>query len=316
MRLAVLTAERRFTIEEAPVPEPGPDEVLVRVAACGVCASDLDVWQGVGQPDYPRHLGHEVSGTVVAAGPQVQALVEGDRVGVWVTTHGYADYVAVPETHCRTVGAVALDTALLEPLGCAVNAVERADVRLGDDVVVVGAGFMGNLVQQLVALRGPARVVVADTRADALARAATLGADRTVDVTQESLRDAVAERTDGRGADVTFECTGTQRALDGLGDVTRMSGRLVLVGFHQGPPREIPLGHWNWMAYDIVNGHFRDEAVILGGMTAGARLLTAGSLSLADLVTHRFGPDDIDTAFGTALAKPAGFAKATVVFAP
>jgi L-iditol 2-dehydrogenase len=92
-----------------------------------------------------------------------------------------------------------------------------------------------------------------------------------------------------------------------------MSGKVVLVGFHQGPPRSIPLGYWNWMAYDLRNAHFRETSAILRGMAVGARLLRAGLVDLAAHVTHRFELADIGTAFDTALSKPAGFVKATVV---
>ncbi len=225
-----------------PVPAIGPADVLVRVAACGVCASDLEAWNGSGNPAYPLHLGHEASGTVEEVGAEVRDLRPGDTVGVWVTSRGYSDYVAVPAAHCRVVHGVPLGQALAEPLACAANAVEAADVRLGDDVVLIGAGFMGNLVHQLVNLRGARRVVVADTRPDALARASAQGATRVVDVTSESLPDAVRELTGGRGADLTFECTGTQGALTSIGGVTRMSGTLVLVGFHQGSAARDPAG--------------------------------------------------------------------------
>jgi L-iditol 2-dehydrogenase len=314
VRIAVLFGRERFAVEDAPIPEIGPDGVLVRVAACGVCASEQAVWTGTVPTDYPLYLGHEVSGTVVAVGAQVTTFAVGDPVGVWVTSHGYAEFVAVKAAYCRAAGDVPLDCALAEPLACAANAVERADVRLGDDVVLIGAGFMGNLVQQLVALRGVRQLIVADTRPDALARAASLGATRVVDVGSESMNDVVAELTDGRGADVSFECTGSQAALLSVGDVTRMSGKVVLVGFHQGAPREIPLAHWNWMAYDIVNAHFREVSTVMRGMTVGMRLLVSGALSVAPLVTHRFTVEDINVAFQTARDKPDGFVKATVVF--
>jgi 2-desacetyl-2-hydroxyethyl bacteriochlorophyllide A dehydrogenase len=316
MRIAALTGTGEFALEETDVPGIRPDEVLVRVAACGVCASELDAWRGLGSTDFPLYLGHEVSGTVEQVGADVVDLDVGARVGVWVTTRGFAEYVAVRADYCFDVGDIRLDSALAEPLACAANAVEKADVRLGDDVVIVGAGFMGDLVHQLVALRGPRQVIVADTRADALSRAAELGATCTVDVAAESLPDVVRGLTGGKGADVTFECTGTQAALATVGDVTRMSGKIVLVGFHQGPPREIPLGYWNWMAFDIVNAHFRDVGVIMRGMSIGIRLLAAGKVSIEPLVTHRFPLADIAAAFQTAFDKPAGFVKATVVMDP
>lgn len=312
MKLAVLTAPATFEIRDVPVPTPAPDEVLVQVAACGVCTSELDMWQGLGSENFPLHPGHEVSGTVAEVGEAVRGIAVGDPVAVWATGRGFAEYVAVKAEYCRPAGEVPLDLALAEPLACSVNTVELADVRLADDVVIIGAGYMGNLVQQLVALRGARHVVVADTRPDALERAAALGATRVVDVRSESLADVVAELTDGRGADITFEVTGSQQAIPVLGGVTRMSGKVVIVGYHQGEPRQIPLGDWNWMAFHIVNAHFRDVATIMRGMTIGMRLLLSGQLAMEPLVTHRFSLGDIGTAFATAHEKPAGFAKAVV----
>lgn len=312
MKLAVLTSPFTFEVVEEPVPSVAPDEVLVQVAACGVCTSELDTWQGLGPDSFPRTPGHEVSGTVAEVGAQVETFAVGDPVAVWATGRGFAQYVAVKAEYCRPAAGVPLELALAEPLACSVNSVELADVRLGDDVVIVGAGFMGNLVQQLVALRGARHVVVADTRPDALDRAKALGATRVVDVRSESLAQAVQELTDGRGADITFEVTGSQAAIGVLGQVTRMSGKIVVVGYHQGEPRQIPLGEWNWMAFQILNAHFRDVATIMRGMTVGMRLLTSGQLAMEPLVTHTFALDDIGTAFRTSHEKPAGFAKAVV----
>jgi 2-desacetyl-2-hydroxyethyl bacteriochlorophyllide A dehydrogenase len=314
MKIAVLTGPQRFEVVEEPVPDIAPDEVLVRTAACGVCASELDMWEGRGASPFPLYPGHEVSGTVAAVGPEVQGIREGDAVAVWATGRGFAEYVAVKAEYCRPADGVPVEEALAEPVACAANAVELADVRLADDVVIIGAGFMGNLVQQLVQLRGPRHVIVADTRADALERAAKLGATRTVDVTKESLEAVVHEATGGVGADITFEVTGVQAALRVVGDVTRMSGKIAIVGYHQGEPRSIPLGQWNWMAFQLVNAHFRDVSTILRGMSIGMRLLTSGRLSLEGLVTHRFGLDEVDEAFATAVEKPHGFVKSTVTF--
>jgi 2-desacetyl-2-hydroxyethyl bacteriochlorophyllide A dehydrogenase len=312
MRVAVLTGPRRLEIVEEPVPQPAAGEVLLRVAACGVCASELDMWEGHADVDYPRFPGHEVSGTVEWLGPDVEGLAPGDPVAAWVTTRGFAEYVVVRAEHCFPAGTIPLDLALAEPLACAVNAVELAAPALGDDVVIVGAGFMGNLVQKLVQLKGPREVIVADTRRDALERARALGATRTVDVLHEPIADVVRDATGGAGADVSFEVTGAQSALLALGDVTRMSGKVAIVGFHQGGMRELPLAGWNWMAYEIVNAHFRDVATIMRGMRAGMRLLASGRLALDDLVTHRFPLEDVNEAFAVAVEKPAGFVKATV----
>jgi threonine dehydrogenase-like Zn-dependent dehydrogenase len=304
MRLAVLNAPRQLDVVEEPVPEPGPGEVLLRVASCGVCASELDMWEGRGDIEFPRFPGHEVSGTVERPGPGVSSLAPGDPVAAWVTERGFAEYVTVRAEYCLPAGGVPLQLALAEPLACAVNAVELAAPALGDDVVIVGAGFMGNLVHKLVQLKGPRQLIVADTRPDALERAHTLGATRTIDVARESL--------DGLDADIAFEVTGVQAGLLAAGGAVRMSGKLVIVGYHQGEPRAIPLGDWNWRALQLVNAHVRDVDTIMRGMRAGMRLLTSGRLALADLVTHRFALDDVNEAFAVAASKPAGFVKATV----
>jgi L-iditol 2-dehydrogenase len=300
VRVAVLRAPRRLEVIEEAVPEPGPGELLLRVASCGVCASELDLWEGRSEVEYPRFPGHEVSGVVERG----DGFEPGARVAAWVTERGFGEYVAVRAEYCFPAGDLPLDVALAEPLACAVNAVELAAPALGDDVVIIGAGFMGNLVQKLVQLKGAREVIVVDTRPDALERARRLGATRTIDARDEALYDVEA--------DVAFEVTGVQPALDVLGEVTRMGGKVVIVGFHQGAPRELPLGAWNWMAYEILNAHFRDVGTIMRGMRQGMRLLTSGRIALDDLVTHRFDLARVNEAFATAVQKPPGFVKATV----
>jgi threonine dehydrogenase-like Zn-dependent dehydrogenase len=171
---------------------------------------------------------------------------------------------------------------------------------------------MGHLVQKFVALRGVRHLIVADTRPDALQRAAAMGATRVVDVTRESLAEVVHSLTDGRGADIGFECTGTQAALSRIGEVVRMSGKIGIVGFHQGAAREVPMAHWNWMAFTIVNGHFRELSTIMRGMTVGMRLLESGVLSMEGMVSHRFPLESINDAFRALEEKPDGFVKAVV----
>jgi 2-desacetyl-2-hydroxyethyl bacteriochlorophyllide A dehydrogenase len=314
MRIAVMPEAKRFEIVDEPVPSISPDEVLVRIVACGVCASELDMFIGLaGHADYPWYPGHEVSGTIEQVGSEVKRFRPGDNVAAWVTVRGFADYVAVNAAHCFPAAGVPPEYALGEPLACAVNAVQLTGVAMGDDVAIIGAGFMGHLVHKLVAMRGPSRVIVADARPDALKRALSMGADQVVDVTKDSLVDAVEVATDGRGVDVAIEVTGVQSPLDIIGNITRMSGTIAIVGYHQGQPRSIPLGEWNWKAFRIVNAHFRKVDTILAGMRAAMRLMASGRISLDELVTHRYVLEEISTAFQTAIDKPVGFVKATVV---
>jgi threonine dehydrogenase-like Zn-dependent dehydrogenase len=211
MKIAVITEPRRIEVTEEPVPEIRPEEVLVRVANCGVCASEVDIWEGKGSDPFPWYPGHAVSGVVERVGADVGSLTPGQPVAAWVTTLGFAEFVAVKAAYCLPADGLPLDLALAEPVACAVNAVELAGISLADDIVLIGAGFMGNLVQKLVAMRGPRHLIVADTRPDPLARAEQMGATRTVDVPTESLADIVHCLTDG-GADVSLRGDGSAGA--------------------------------------------------------------------------------------------------------
>ena len=169
VRLAELAGVEDYRVVEVDRPRPAAGELLVEVHACGVCASELDAWTGRVPADFPLRNGHEVSGVVVELGTGVTDFAVGDPVAVWTTGSGYAEYVTAPAAYCRPLGDVPLEVGLLEPIACAANAVELADVRLADDVVIIGAGFMGALVQQLVQLRGARTVTVVDRRPDVLA---------------------------------------------------------------------------------------------------------------------------------------------------
>jgi threonine dehydrogenase-like Zn-dependent dehydrogenase len=313
VRVAVLRKPGRFDLADEPVPTPGPGEVRLRVAVCGVCASELDIWRGArSHASFPWYPGHEVSGVVEAVGADVTWPAVGEPVAAWVTTRGFADQVVLRAEHCVPIDGTPVELSLAEPLACAVNAIEVAGLRLGDDVLVIGAGYMGLLLLQLAAQHAPRHLIVADVRDEALVRARGFGATHVVNVAGASLADAVGEVTDGVGADVAIEATGTEAALSVLGDVTRMSGTVVIAGYHQGEPRRIDLATWNWKAFRIANAHFRDVGVIMHGMRRAGRLLAAKRIAMEPLVTHRFGLDRIDEAFAAAVEKPPGFVKAVV----
>jgi L-iditol 2-dehydrogenase len=312
MRAALLTQPFHIDIVDRELPSVSGSMVRVRVLQCGVCTSELDMWRGRAGEKLPVALGHEVAGVVEEIGEDVGTVKVADRVAVWVHGGGFAEEVVVEERYCVAVADGVAYPAVAEPLACVVNAVELAAPALADDIVIIGAGYMGNLIQMVTALKGPRTITVADVREDALARATELGATRVVDTSTQSLPRVVEEITDGRGADVTYEVTGIERGLVLAGEVTRMSGKLCIVGYHQGGTRSIPLADWNWMAFDLVNAHFRDIDTIMRGMRIGMRLVNAGALDAAQLVTGSFSLDEIGRAFETAAAKPDGFVKAVV----
>lgn len=308
----MLVEPGRIDVIERPLPPLGRHDVLVEVEACGVCTGDVDFWLGRSDRPVPAALGHEVGGIVLEVGPDVRTVGPGTRVACSVVEGGYSQALVLDERYCLAVDEKCRYPALAEPLSCVLNAVGRAAPQLADDIAIIGAGFMGSLLQLVVQLRGPRTVTVADIRPEALERAARLGASYTVNTSSEDLGRRIAEITDGRGADLSFEVTGVNAGLELAEAATRMSGTLCVVGFHQDGIRHIRLGHWNWMAFNIVNAHFRDRSTVVAGMRSGVRLMSAGVLDVAPLLSNFYPLERIETAFQEAAAKPAGFVKAVI----
>jgi len=309
---AVLIEPRRIEVVERQLPSIGPTDVLVRVTECGVCASDVDFWLGRSDRQTPAALGHEPAGIVLEVGREVTKFAPGARITCWVEDGGYSQALVTDERYCIPFDDNCAHPFLTEPLACAINAVELAAPSFGDDVVIIGAGFMGNLVQLVAQLRGPRSITVADVRPAALQRALRMGATYAVNTSSEELSERIADITLGRGADIAFEVTGVNAGLDLAEASTRMSGKLCIVGYHQGGTREIRLGHWNWMAFNIVNAHFREKSTILSGMEKAIRLMSADALDVGQLITNVYPLSRIQEAFETAASKPETFVKAII----
>jgi L-iditol 2-dehydrogenase len=312
MRSAILAEPFRIELVDLVLPPPGPGQARIRIQQCGLCTSEVDLWLGRAADELPVRIGHEVAGIVEETGPDVATLAVGDRLVAWIRGGGFSEQAIVEERYSIPVAVELEYPAVAEPLACVVNAVELAAPRLGDDVVIVGAGYMGNLIQLVTKLKGPRSITVADVRADALDRARALGATHVVNTAEESLADAVLELTDGHAADVSYEVTGVDAGLTLAGEATRAGGKVCIVGYHQGDGRTIPLARWNWMAFQIVNAHFRNLDTIMAGMRTGIRLVNAGLLDVAPLVTHVYSLEEVTHAFETAWGKPEGFVKAVI----
>jgi L-iditol 2-dehydrogenase len=316
MQAAILQAPGKFTIEERPIPDIGPDELLVRTKACGICTSEIDFWTGKAKGlEYPRFIGHEPAGIVEEVGKDVEGFEVGDHVSVWSEGKAYAEYFATKADYAAKLRPdTVLEQALGEPIACATNGVRKADPQLNDSVCIVGCGFMGLIMQQVFLARGVGMTIAVDTRKSIRDLALALGATHALDPKQTDVVSAVKELTAGRGVDICVEAAGLQQTLDLAANVTRMEGKLEVFGFHQGEPRSVPWGFWNWMAFDIINGHVRSARVYVEGMKIGLRLLESGKLSMKPLVTHRFSLKDINKAFETATAKNEGFVKGVIAF--
>ncbi len=241
MKAAVIDVDR-VTVESIPDPTPGPREVVVAVAACGICGTDLHIADGEFAPTLPVTPGHEFAGEVVAVGTAVDAGVDGVRVGdqvavdpslycgecyfcqrgrgnmcerwqaIGVTaTGGAAEYVAAPVANCVVLpGNIRpVDAALVEPLSCAVHGFDVLAPTMGDHYLIYGAGTMGLMMMELAKRAGAASVSVVDLNPARLETARELGCSAAV---------ASADELDRpRGSDNVIDCTGVVAAIeDGL----------------------------------------------------------------------------------------------------
>ncbi|MDQ1902242.1 zinc-binding dehydrogenase [Paracoccus sp. WLY502] len=315
MRAAVLEGPQRFSVAEVPVPQPGAGEVLIRLEGCGVCASNVEPWEGQPWstwPGTPGGMGHEGWGRIAAVGERVEGLTVGDRVTA-LTERSYAEYDVAPAAMVVPLPA-ALDGMPVpgEPVACAMNIFARSDLRAGQTVVIVGIGFLGAILTRLATGAG-ARVIAVSRRAETLDLACRMGAAETIPMDDHwRIIEDVRRLTDGRMAERVIECVGKQWPLDLAGELVAEGGRLVIAGYHQDGPRQVNMQMWNWKGIDIVSAHERDAGVRVAGLRAAVDALASGRLDLTPLLTGTYTLDQLGEALAATRDKPGAFVKAWV----
>ncbi|WP_224767439.1 MDR/zinc-dependent alcohol dehydrogenase-like family protein [Paracoccus yeei] len=315
MRAAILDGPQRFSLARVPVPRPGPGEVLIRLEGCGVCASNVEPWEGQPWstwPGAPGGMGHEGWGRIAALGEGVAGLSVGDRVTA-LTERSYAEYDTAPAAMVVPLPA-SLDGMPVpgEPVACALNIFARSDIRAGQTVAIVGIGFLGAILTRLATDAG-ARVIAVSRRAETLDLARRMGAAETIPMDDHwRIIEDVKRLTDGHMAQRVIECVGKQWPLDLAGELVAEGGRLVIAGYHQDGPRQVNMQMWNWKGIDIVSAHERDAAVRVAGLRAAVDALAQGRLDLGPLLTGSYPLEDLGEALAATRDKPGGFVKAWV----
>jgi threonine dehydrogenase-like Zn-dependent dehydrogenase len=315
MRAAVITGAQKTEIAEAAIPEPSAHEVRVRIEGCGVSLSNIPLWEGRNWFNYPRDAGapgREAWGLVDAVGREVKDLSPGDRVTM-LSYHAFAEYdLARADEVAPLPRSLAGKPFPGEALACAMNVFRRAGVAPGENVAIVGAGFLGALLTQLAARAG-ARVIAISRRMFALDVARRMGAAETIALdNHRRVIEEVVELTHGRLCDLVIEATGEQHPLDLAAELARERGRLVIAGYHQGGPRQVNMQLWNWRGLDAINAHERDPRVYVAGMREAVDAVAHGRLDPAPLYTHIFRLDQIDQAMKAARSRMDGFLKALI----
>lgn len=317
MPAAVLVAPGRFEVREVPVPQPGAGEVRVRLEGCGVCASNVEPWEGQPWSTYPSEaggMGHEGWGVVDALGDGVTDVAVGERVTM-LSGHSFAPYdVASVDQLVRLPAALDGQPFPGEPLACAMNIFRRADVLPGQTVAIVGIGFLGAVLTKLASDAG-ARVIAISRREESLALARANGAAETIAMDDHwAIIERVKQLTGEALCERVIEAVGKQWPLDLASAIVGFGGRLVVAGYHQDGPRQVNMQDWNWKGIDVINAHERDPRVNLRGLNEAVAAVAGGRVDLAALLTHRFPLAELNEAVAATRDKPAGFVKAVVTF--
>lgn len=317
MKAAVFYGPDDLRVGEVPQPAITDTELLVKVAACAVCGSDVRTFRhGARNISKPVILGHEVSGTVAEVGAGLSGFRVGQRVAVapaipcgecrycrrgaetmcerlrsigYEFDGGLAEFMAVPSSAVRAgcvnsvPDNVSFDeAAIAEPLACAINAQELVGVGDGDTVVVLGAGPVGCLHAGLARVRGAAKIVLVDIRPERLRLAAAFDADVLIDGSREDVRARVLEETGGEGASVVIVAAPSHRAQEQAVTLAARRGR---INFFSGLPKTDPI-----MSLDANIVHYRELSIVgsYGSRPAHNRmaleLVAAGRLRIRPLV--------------------------------
>ncbi|MFE9657170.1 zinc-dependent alcohol dehydrogenase family protein [Micromonospora sp. NPDC006431] len=305
MKAAVIVTPGQISLESVPDPTPGPREVVVEVAGCGICGTDLHIMDGEFAPAYPIVPGHEFAGTVVATGRDVTEVRPGDAVAVDPSLHcgecyqcrrgrgnlcerwaaigvtasgGAAEYAVAPVRNCFLLpeSIAPADAALIEPLSCAVRGFDVLPRRLADHYLIYGAGTMGLMMLELAKRCGAASVSVVDPNPDRLATAVRLGCSASAASADEVLRP--------RGWDVVIDCTGVRAAIDdGLGRVAP-AGTFLQFGVSEYRTRATVEPYRIYNREITVTG----SMAVLHSFERAGELFAAGVLDPEVFISHRF----------------------------
>jgi D-arabinose 1-dehydrogenase-like Zn-dependent alcohol dehydrogenase len=317
--VATMRAERFYAdtktvaLEDIPIPEPGPGEVLVRVAFCGICHSDLSLIDGTFPAQIPVVTqGHEASGTIAKLGPDVTGWAEGDRVilaagracrtcpnclrgdlanclrvrlmafaydGAWAeyTVAETTGLTRVPDNLPLEQAAILAD-AVSTPFGAVVR---TGKVTVGESVGVWGVGGLGTHIVQLARLVGAVPIIAVDIDVAVLDRALELGADYAFDSRDAEVKDKIAELTGGRKLDVAFDAAGLKVTFEQALDCLTVGGRLVAVGMSAESPTVGPTSMFGLSQKQVLGhlGYQNADIKILATLVSRGRLDLSRSIS-------------------------------------
>jgi L-iditol 2-dehydrogenase len=322
-------------VEEVPIPQIGPDEILLRVSAASICGTDLRIWHG-GHRKYPpgtlRIPGHEVTGEVASVGDNIQDLKAGQRVFVapnmgcghcqqcisgnnnrcanyaalGVTLDGaFAEFMRVPAAAVLQGNVMPLAdslaaevAALIEPFACVLRGQRALAIHPGDVVLVMGAGPIGIMHMLLARLSGASKVLVSELQEARLLQAKRLGADRVIDLEKEDIQAVIEVESEGQGADVVIVAAPSHQGQESALSLAAIGGR---INFFGGLPKDRPT-----INFDSNLVHYKElmvtatTACSTSDCRQAAAIVNSGRIDLSPLISARYALKDALPAFQAA----------------
>ena len=338
MKAAIYQGKQRIVIEDIPIPEPGPNEILVKIDYSAICGTDVHAFlYDIAPPG--SVLGHEFSGRVVAVGQNVTKWKDGDRVICGGGTpppgmeaplrrqsqynyrlegfsnsrnRGYAEYTILKDWEPSGVpdNVDQLQASLTEPCSVVVRAVRLSNQKLGDTVAVLGAGPIGLLCIQAARAAGARKVIVSEPAETRREVALALGADEAIDPTVDDSVKVIIEMTDGLGPHVVYDCAAAKPTLHTALDMVRKKGNVMLVALAW---EEVPLLPVDWAGKEVqLNTTFGGEPY---DWQVALHLISTGKVNLDPMIsdTDFIEIEDIQKAFED-LIKPSTQVQMVVKF--
>ena len=337
----VMTGPNQFKKEIRDIPVVGDDDVLVHMEYVGICGSDVHLFQtgkqGENIAEAPMILGHEAAGVVAEVGKNVTTLKTGDKVAlepgvvcgtcsycktgfynlcpeiVFMSTPPYdgtfQEYVTLPSDLAFKLpdNVTTKEGALIEPLAVGLQATNRGQVGLGDTVLIIGAGCIGLTNLLACKARGAAQVFIADVIPKRLKFSQQFGVTAPIDVNTVDLEKFISERTNGQGADVVIDCSGTKAGMQVTPTVVRPGGNIVLVGM---PPEDVIGLNVTKLIWKEVNimASFRYR----NRYPTAIKALGSGLMDVKRMITHEFKLEELDRAFRYVIENSTDVVKAVV----
>lgn len=336
MKAAVLEAVKKLAVKDIPKPEPGSKEILVKVKTCGICGTDIKLYDGKYTAKMPVVLGHEYSGEVVETGKDVRGIKLGDRVvpdpnescgacnwcrqakpcfcndlaayGV-LKDGGFAEYAMVGEKGAYVIpeGLDYESASFTEPVSCAVHCIDRASIATGESVLIIGGGAMGQILLQLAKTSGAGELIMVSRSDWKLELAKKFGATKVINARDNVLKKTL-DLTDGSGVDVVIEAVGTTETIEEAISLAKKSGRIVIFGF---APEGEKAG---FIPFDVLS----KELTIMGSWVnpytfpRALDILAGGKVDVKTLISLKLPLDNIMDGFKAMQEKSKGFMKALV----